>query len=188
MDLMQTVKESPLQEHIWICWEPKTRSGRVEHYLRIYRSGFGIDFTALRYPNVFGPRQDPLGEAGVVAIFIGKMLNNSRPIINGSGKQERDFVYVGDVARASVLALDRAEGEILNIGSGIGTSVNRIFEILHELLDFGEAADYGPAKKGEVNRIFLQADRASKILGWEPEISLYEGLKRTVEYFKTQAR
>lgn len=159
----------------------------VEHYLRIYRSGFGIDFTALRYPNVFGPRQDPLGEAGVVAIFIGKMLKNIQPIINGNGNQERDFVYVGDVARASVLALDRAEGEILNIGSGIGTSVNQIFEILNELSDYRGVPQYGPAKKGEVSRIFLQSDRALDKLGWKPEINLPDALKLTVGFFKTQA-
>lgn len=158
----------------------------VEHYLQIYKAGFNIDFIALRYPNVFGPRQDPLGEAGVVAIFIGKMLNRTRPTINGNGNQERDFVYVGDVARASVLALDCTGGEIVNIGSGIGTSVNRIFEILNELSDYKGAAVYGSAKKGEVYKIFLQADRAADKLGWKPEIGLREGLRRTVEYFKNK--
>ncbi|MBN2318331.1 MAG: NAD-dependent epimerase/dehydratase family protein [Acidobacteria bacterium] len=159
----------------------------VEHYLRIYKSGHGIDFTALRYPNVFGPRQDPLGEAGVVAIFTGQMLRKAQPVINGDGRQERDFVYAGDVARASVLALDRAGGEILNIGSGVGTSVNRIFEILAELCGFRGEAVHGPAKKGEVSRIFLQADRAAEKLGWKPEISLKDGLNRTVEFFRNRA-
>ncbi|MBN1571342.1 MAG: NAD-dependent epimerase/dehydratase family protein [Acidobacteria bacterium] len=157
----------------------------VEHFLHIYKSSFGIDFTVLRYPNVFGPRQDPLGEAGVVAIFIGKMLNKAQPIINGTGDQERDFVFVLDVARASVLALNRAGGEILNIGSGIPTSVNQVFEALNELTEFKGAAVHGPAKAGEVYRIFLDADRAAEKLGWKPEISLREGLRRTVEYFKT---
>lgn len=160
----------------------------VEHYLRIYKSSFDIDFTALRYPNVFGPRQDPLGEAGVVAIFIGKMLNGTQLIINGVGDQERDFVYVGDVARASVLALNRAGGDIVNIGCGTGTSVNRIFEILSELSGYSAPASHGPAKKGEVYRIFLQADKAAEKLGWKPEISLRDGLNRTVEYFKSRAR
>jgi UDP-glucose 4-epimerase len=156
----------------------------VEHYLQIYKSQFGVDFTALRYPNVFGPRQDPYGEAGVVAIFIGQMLSGTQPTINGKGDQERDFVYVGDIARASLLALDRAGGEILNLGSGIATSVNQIYENLNELTDFCKAAKYGPAKKGEVYRIFLQSDRALDKLGWKPEVSLYEGLRRTVEYFR----
>jgi UDP-glucose 4-epimerase len=159
----------------------------VEHYLSIYKSHFGIDFTALRYPNVFGPRQDPNGEAGVIAIFIGKMLKGETPIIHGSGDQERDFVYVGDIARASELALDRAAGAILNIGSGVGTSVNRIYELLAELLEFRNSAVHGPAKKGEVYRIFLDASRAKDQLNWEPEINLREGLARTIDFFKTAA-
>jgi len=158
----------------------------VEHYLWIYRSSFGIDFTILRYPNVFGPRQDPFGEAGVVAIFAGKMLNKAQPTINGTGEQERDFMYVGDIARASVLALDRAGGEILNLASGIPTSVNRIFQDLNEITGFGGAAIYGPAKSGEVYRIFLRADRAAEKLGWKPEVNLREGLRRTVDYFQAQ--
>jgi UDP-glucose 4-epimerase len=112
----------------------------VEHYLRIYKSSFGVDYTILRYPNVYGPRQDPFGEAGVVAIFVGKMLKGSQPTINGTGDQERDFVYAGDIARAGVLALGRAGGEILNLGSGVPTSVNRVFEELNELTGFQEAA------------------------------------------------
>ncbi len=158
----------------------------VEHYLKIYRSSFGVDFTILRYPNVFGPRQDPFGEAGVVAIFTGKLLNKIQPTINGTGEQERDFLYVGDIAGASVLALDRAGGEILNLGSGIPTSVNRIFNDLNELTGFRGKAVYGPGKQGEVYRIFLRADRAAEKLGWKPEVTLHEGLRRTVEYFRTQ--
>ncbi len=156
----------------------------VEHYLQIYKSSYGIDFTILRYPNVFGPRQDPFGEAGVVAIFCGKMLNREQPIINGAGDQERDFVYAGDIARANVLALDRAGGEILNLGSGIPTSVNRIFSELKDLTGFEGSAKYGPPKHGEVYRIFLQSERAAKKLDWKPEINLREGLRRTVEYFR----
>ena len=157
----------------------------VEHYLRIYKSSFGIDYTILRYPNVYGPRQDPLGEAGVVAIFVGKMLNQGRPVINGTGDQERDFVYVGDVARASVLALDRAGGETVNIGSGIPASVNRITDLLKEVSGFQGEIGHGPAKAGEVYRIFLNADRAAEKLGWTPQVSLEEGLRRTVDYFRT---
>jgi UDP-glucose 4-epimerase len=160
----------------------------VEHYLGIYKTSFGVDYTVLRYPNVYGPRQDPFGEAGVVAIFVGKMLKGSQPTINGTGNQERDFVYAGDIARANVLALDRAAGEILNLGSGIPTSVNRIFEELNELTGFGGSAEYGPAKMGEVYRIFLQSGRASERLGWKAEVSLREGLRRTVEHFQKQPK
>jgi UDP-glucose 4-epimerase len=160
----------------------------VEHYLEIYRSSYGIDYTILRYPNVYGPRQDPLGEAGVVAIFVGKMLSNGHPVINGTGEQERDFVYVGDIARAGVLALNRAGGEILNIGSGIPVSVNRITEVLKEVSGFSGEVTHGAAKAGEVYRIFLNADRATERLGWRPEVSLSEGLRRTVEYFRNVER
>ena len=93
----------------------------VEHYLHLYEKNFGISYTSLRYPNVYGPRQNPFGEAGVVAIFARQMLDNGRPIINGSGEQERDFVNVLDIAQANLLALGKGDGEILNIGSGQGT-------------------------------------------------------------------
>ncbi len=156
----------------------------VEHYLQIYKSIYGLDYTVLRYPNVYGPRQDPYGEAGVVAIFCGKMLKGEQPTINGTGNQERDFVYVADIARANILALDRAGGEILNLGSSIPTSVNRIFTELEQLTGFQEGAVHGPAKAGEVYRIFLDSKRAAAKLGWKPEISLREGLRLTVEYFR----
>ncbi len=157
----------------------------VEHYLHLYNSNFGISFTALRYPNVFGPRQDPHGEAGVVAIFAGQMLENGQPFINGMGDQERDFVCVFDVAKASVLALDRGHNEIFNIGCGRGTSVNTIYATLAELTGFQKKPVYQAAKKGEVYRIFLNSDRARKVLGWRPELSLKEGLALTVEFFRS---
>ena len=93
---------------------------QVEHFLYIYRENYGLDYTILRFPNVYGPRQDPYGEAGVIAIWTAEMLNGGEPIINGSGEQERDFVYVGEIARANVLALTAGSGEILNLGSGVG--------------------------------------------------------------------
>jgi UDP-glucose 4-epimerase len=157
----------------------------VEHYLQIYKSHFGIDFTVLRYPNVFGPRQNPDGEAGVVAIFIGKMLKGKVPVINGSGNQERDFVYVGDIARANLLALDRAGGTIMNAGSGIGTSVNQIYDVLQEVLAFPHPADYGPAKRGEVYRIFLNSTMANEQLYWRPDVSLRDGLLQTVHFLRS---
>ena len=155
----------------------------VEHYLYLYRVNYGLEYTVLRYPNVYGPRQDPYGEAGVVAIFSGQMLNNGRPVINGSGEQERDFVYVSDVARANVLALARGDGGVYNIGSGVGTSVNRIFELLAALTGYAGPVVHGPPKRGEVFKVYLDARRARQDLGWAPEVELEEGLTRTVAYF-----
>ncbi len=156
----------------------------VEHYLELYGLNYDLDYTVLRYPNVYGPRQDPHGEAGVVAIFTGQMLAGVQPVINGSGKQERDFVFVRDVARANVLALERGGGGIFNIGSGVGTSVNQIFDGLARLTRFDQEAVHGPAKKGEVSRIFLNAEKANRELAWKVEISLEEGLDRTVSSFR----
>jgi UDP-glucose 4-epimerase len=156
----------------------------VEHYLYLYRQNYGLDYTVLRYPNVYGPRQDPLGEAGVVAIFTGQMLTGRHPVINGSGEQERDFVYVGDIARANVLALSRGSGGIYNLGSGQGTSVNQVFAALKAATGYQGPELHGPAKLGEVFKIYLDASRARSELGWQPTVSFDEGIARTVEYFR----
>ncbi len=156
----------------------------VEHYLYLYRQNYGLEYTILRYANVYGPRQDPLGEAGVVAIFTGQMLTGRHPVIYGSGEQERDFVYVGDVARANVLALTAGDGGVYNIGSGIGTSVNQIFAALQQATGYRGPRLHGPAKLGEVFRIYLDASRAQRELGWQPQVTLAEGIRRTVEYFR----
>ncbi|HDN80853.1 MAG TPA: NAD-dependent epimerase/dehydratase family protein [Chloroflexi bacterium] len=156
----------------------------VEHYLHLYYLNYGIEYTSLRYPNVYGPRQDPFGEAGVIAIFTGQMLRDEQAIINGSGEQERDFVYVEDIAWANVLALERGNGGTYNLGWGKGTSVNEIFDRLKELTGYRRKAVHGPPKKGEVFKIYLKAEKAREELGWEPRVSLEEGLKATVEYFR----
>ena len=156
----------------------------VEHYMHLYEKNFGVSYTSLRYPNVYGPRQNPFGEAGVVAIFARQMLDRKQPVINGSGAQERDFVSVTDIARANLLALEKGDREIMNIGSGLATSINTIYSTLADLTGFGEKAVYGPAKAGEVYRIYLNADRAKNILGWTPNVGLVEGLRATVEYFR----
>ena len=156
----------------------------VEHYLYLYRANYGLEYTTLRYPNVYGPRQDPYGEAGVVAIFTSQMLQGQQAVINGSGEQERDFVYVGDVARANLLAQDAGDGEIYNIGSGVGTSVNEIFWKLKELSGYPLGPVHGPPKQGEVFKIYLDASRARQELGWEPKVGLEEGLAMTVAYFR----
>ena len=157
----------------------------VEHYLFIYRHAYGIDYASLRYPNVYGPRQDPHGEAGVVAIFTGKMLADEPCTINGDGTQQRDFVYVGDVARANLLAATRGSG-IYNIGSGVGTDVNTIFAGLQQASGYAQHALYGPAKLGEVYKIYLDAAKANQELGWQATVSVQDGLRRTVEYFQAR--
>ena len=161
----------------------------VEHYLYMYNVNYGLNYTVLRYANVFGPRQDPEGEAGVVAIFTGKMLIGEPVTINGDGQQTRDFVYVEDCARANDLALtvDHQPG-IYNIGWGRPTSINEIFAGLAKATDYGQSACYGPAKVGETRHIYLDASKADRDLGWTPTISLEDGLKQTVEYFRTSER
>jgi UDP-glucose 4-epimerase len=153
----------------------------VEHYVSLYRQTFGLDTTILRYTNIYGPRQDPRGEAGVIAIFAGLMLTGGQPVVNGTGEQERDYVYVGDVARANVLAREKGSGGMFNIGTGVSTSVNELFDMLAELTGYGEPRRHGSALSGEVFRIYVTNDRARRALGWEPTVALDEGLRLTVE-------
>lgn len=156
----------------------------VEHYCYLYKHNYGLDYTVLRYPNVYGPRQDPHGEAGVVAIFTGRMLRGDVCIINGSGEQQRDFVYVEDVARANVLALDRGSGDIYNLGWGKGVDINTLFRKLAAIVGYTREPVHGPPKLGEVFRIYLDARKAREGLGWAPQVPLEEGLARTVAYFR----
>jgi UDP-glucose 4-epimerase len=158
----------------------------IERYLYLYKQNYGLDYTVLRYGNVYGPRQDPSGEAGVVAIFTGQMLKGESPTINGSGEQERDFVYVGDCAHANVLALDRGAGRAYNLGTGRGTSINKIFAMLKHLTGYEREPVYGSAKAGETFRIYLDAERAHEELAWRPRVTLQEGLQRTVAYFRNE--
>ncbi len=158
----------------------------VEHFLYIYNVNYDLDYTVLRFPNVYGPRQDPNGEAGVIAIWTAEMLDGDEPIIYGSGEQERDFVYVGEIARANVLALTRGGGQILNLGSGVGTSINCVFHHLKEITSFPQDGKHGPAQPGDVFQTSLDAEKAQEVLGWQNEIGLREGLERTVAYFREQ--
>lgn len=155
-----------------------------ELYLYIYKQSFGLDYTVLRYPNVYGPRQDPHGEAGVVAIFSGLMLRDQPVTINGSGEQVRDFVYVEDCAKANLLALEAGGGRVYNLGYGIGTSINMIFSELKSITGYTRAPLHGPAKPGETFQIFLDASRINQELGWKPTVDLSTGLRRTIEYFE----
>lgn len=157
----------------------------VEHYLYMYREMYGLEYVVLRYPNVYGPRQDPHGEAGVVAIFTGQMLNGEQVVINGDGLQERDFVYVEDCARANLLALETENANtIYNLGFGRGTTVNEIFSILKPITGYRLDAVHGPAKLGETRRIYLDASKAWRLLGWQATIDLETGLQKTVDHFR----
>ncbi|MCH8877477.1 MAG: NAD-dependent epimerase/dehydratase family protein [Chloroflexi bacterium] len=161
----------------------------VEHYLFMYHVNYGMDFTVLRYANVYGPRQNPRGEAGVVAIFIGQMLEGKKVVINGDGKQTRDFVYVADCARANLLALmaESVDG-VFNLGTGRGTSVNEIFTELQSITSYLLPPVHGPAKLGETRRIYLDAKKARRELGWRPTVDLKEGLERTAAHYRSSQR
>ena len=156
-----------------------------EHYLALYERLYRLDYTVLRYPNVYGPRQDPHGEAGVVAIFAGKMLRGERVVINGTGEQERDFVAIGDIAAANLAALSCGDGEIINLGSGRGTSVNEIFAALAEITGYDQPPLFGPEKSGEVFKIYLTGDKARALLRWRPTVPLEKGLALTVASLHT---
>lgn len=156
-----------------------------ELYLHMFKLNNNLDYTILRYANVYGPRQDPHGEAGVVAIFSGQMLDQQPVTINGSGEQVRDFVYVGDCARANLMVLDSGSGDTFNLGVGQGTTINQIFEELKKLTSYPHQAYFGPPKAGETFKIYLDATHACTALGWEPIYSLREGLQATVNYFKS---
>jgi UDP-glucose 4-epimerase len=156
----------------------------VEHYLRFYRETRGLEFAALRYANVCGPRQDPRGEAGVVAIFTDAMLAGKTPTIYGDGEQVRDFVYVGDVVAANLLASEREAPQPVNIGTGVATSINRIYAILAAIIEFPHGPIYAPGKAGDVRRSALDARLAREVLGWRPRTPLEEALRLTVEWFR----
>lgn len=155
----------------------------VEKYLNFYNSVYGLKFTSLRYSNVYGPRQNFGGEAGVVAIFINKMLDNKNPTIFW-GEQTRDFIYVEDVARANLLALNDNTNRVYNIGTGSETNINELFNKINKFFGGKFNAVYKEKKKGEQTRSCLNCEKIKKQLGWGPEIGLDEGLKRTYLWFK----
>jgi len=155
-----------------------------EKYLFYYSMTFGLTYTAFRYANIYGPRQNPHGEAGVIAIFLEKMFKKQQAVINGDGLQTRDYVYVADVVRANVAALDRADNEIINIGTGVETNVVEIFQHLNELTGAGMAEKHGPGAPGEQRRSVLSIGKAEKILDWAPQVDFRSGLEKTVEFFK----
>lgn len=156
----------------------------AEMYLYFYHATYGLKYTILRYGNVYGPRQDPHGEAGVIAILIGKLLKGEVPTIFGNGEQLRDYVYVSDIAEINTLVLDKGENQIFNIGSGIGTSVNSLYEKLKHITGAKVMAQYAPPRPGELFRSVLNGKKIARELGWAPKTDISTGLKRTLEYFR----
>ena len=160
------------------------RSGEL--YAHFFMAEYGLPFVAFRYANVYGPRQDPHGEAGVVAIFFNRLKAGEAPRIFGDGSQTRDYVYVGDVARMSALALETDATGPVNIGTGIETDVNQLAALLLEAAKSGSEVRHGPTKSGEQKRSVVDVRRAAEHFGWRPEVSLREGLGRTVDFFRTR--
>jgi len=158
----------------------------VGDYLHYYRDVHGLEYTVLALANVYGPRQDPHGEAGVVAIFGGKLLARERPTIYGDGEQTRDFVFVDDVADAFARATDKGGGLIVNIGTGVETSVQQLFDAMARSTGFPDPARYAPPRAGELRRSALDPGRAAIHLGWKPYTTLDEGIQRSFEWFRTQ--
>lgn len=153
----------------------------AEAYVRTLCSLSGIRYTILRYGNVYGPRQDPFGEAGVVAIFANAMMRGQRPTIFGDGSHERDYVYVDDVVQANVLALGQDEDGVYNIGTGQGATVAQIVDALAGATDYGGSSEHVAERPGDVHRIYLDVRRAERGLGWRAAVSLEDGIRRTVD-------
>jgi UDP-glucose 4-epimerase len=156
-----------------------------ELYLGYYRAQYGLQSVALRYANVYGPRQNAHGEAGVVAIFSERLLRAETCVVNGTGEQTRDFVYGPDVARANLLAATRDVEGPINVGTGIETDVNRLYALLASAAWTDRPAKHAPAKPGEQMRSSVDPTRAGEVLGWRPTVALEEGLRRTVDWFRT---
>jgi len=160
----------------------------VETYLPIYEKLSALDYTIIRLANVYGPRQDPHGEAGVVAIFTQAMLAGRSPNIFGDGSDIRDYVFVGDAVEAIVMASKSERSGPFNIGTGIGTSTSKIFEILARHCGYTNKPMHGPRRLGDIARISLDVSRAWKELGWRPKTLLEDGLRTTVKWFELQCK
>lgn len=156
----------------------------AEHYLQIYHYLYGIDYTVLRYANVYGLRQDPRGEGGVVSIFIDKILQNQDVTIFGDGEQTRDYIYVEDIARANLLAIEKANGEVINVGTGVQTSIKQLIAKFEQVTGESIGKKYGPARSGDIQHSYFACQKAKDLLSWEPQVSLEEGLKRTFLYYR----
>jgi UDP-glucose 4-epimerase len=160
----------------------------TEVYLNYYAATYGLKYLVFRYGNVYGPRQDPHGEAGVVAIFIQRIISNTEINIFGNGEQLRDYVFIGDVVRANLQGLKKGINEIINIGTQKASSVNTLFDKLSAITGYDQKAVYKPPRLGELQKSFLNTAKAKKILGWQATVNFTEGLVKTVEYFKQNGR
>ncbi len=161
------------------------RSG--EDYLRFYQKEYGLDFTSLAPANIYGPRQDPHGEACVVAIFAAKLVRGEQPTIYGTGEQTRDFVYVVDAADAFAKACDAASGETVNVGTGVETTINDLYQRMSDAAGFRSEALRGPARPGDLKRNALDPAKAERVLGWKPWTAMAEGLRSTIAWFDRNA-
>ena len=155
----------------------------TEKYLYFYKMAYGVDYVALRYGNVYGPRQNPHGEAGVVAIFIDRLSSGDAPVIYGDGRQTRDYVYVGDVVRANLAGLEYTGSGIFNVGTSVETDVNQLFAILRDRIAPDTESKFGAPRTGEQMRSVLDFKLTQKELGWTPNVDVREGLNRTVDWF-----
>ncbi|XOB40753.1 MAG: NAD-dependent epimerase/dehydratase family protein [Candidatus Nealsonbacteria bacterium] len=160
----------------------------IEKYLNFYKKTYGLDYVSLRFSNVYGPRQNSKGEAGVIAIFCDKMLRNEKVVINGDGEQTRDFVYVDDVVEAALSAIKKEKSGIYNIGIAKETSINEIFRKIKELTNSDCQEIHGPIKSGEQKRSCLDFSKIKKALNWQPKYSLEKGLKETISWFKKKIK
>jgi UDP-glucose 4-epimerase len=158
----------------------------AEHYFEVYSQLYDLKYTILRYANVYGIRQDPKGEGGVISIFIDKMLKGERPIIFGDGNQTRDFVYVKDVAKANLLALEKGDSEVVNISTNKATSINKLVELMNEIMNTSLEPIYAEPRKGDIVHSYLDNKKALEVLGWKPEYSLEDGLRETIEYYRVK--
>ena len=158
----------------------------IERYLAFYNERYGIDYITLRYSNVFGPRQKPKGEAGVVAVFCERFLDRKKAVINGDGKQTRDFVYVSDVVESDVLALDYPRCDFFNIATGKETDINTLFRLIKKEASSSQKEIHGPAIEEEQKRSCLDISRAKDFLGWKPRYSLEKGIKQTIKFYQKE--
>lgn len=157
-----------------------------ELYLSCYRAMYGLEYAAMRYANVYGPRQDPHGEAGVVAIFTQRVLAGETSTINGDGKQTRDYVFVGDIVRANTKLVGHSWSGSLNLGTGIETDVNQLYEGICKACQREVPAQHGAAKPGEQSRSAISPKLAGEVIDWRPETSLLDGLRKTAEFFRNR--
>ena len=158
----------------------------AETYINYYGTQYGLNTTVLRYSNVYGPHQNPHGEAGVVAIFCERLLKDQQPIINGDGEQTRDFVYVQDIVQANTIALNPQCSGLFNVGTGKETSINFLTRCLIKVSAIATSIEHGPAKKGEQKRSSIDSGKLLKGFGWKPIVSVEEGLLETFNYFKNK--